>query len=99
MELIFRQTHRFCVRATIDHIVITCVGALSLDTATWTGCFLVRTGCIAGTAVIGIVAMDVDAEVLVISRAKRFLLVLARCQDTFPINTAFEFRTRDKTGA
>ncbi len=98
-ELIFGETHWFCVRATIGHAVITCVGALSGIAATCPGCFLVRTGGIASPAVIGIVAMDVDAEVLVISRTKRFLLVLARGQDTFPINTAFEFRTRDKTGA
>ena len=75
-ELIFGETHRFCVRATIGHAVMTCVGALSLLAATCPGCILVRTGGIASPAVIGIVAMNVDADILAIFCAKGFSRIL-----------------------
>ena len=76
-ELIFGETHRFCVRATIGHAVMTCVGALSLLAATCPGCILVRTGGIASPTVIGIVAMNVDADILAIFYAKGFSRIFA----------------------
>ena len=60
---------------------------------------LVRTGGTAGTAVIGIVAVDVDAQILLICRTNRFFCIGARCQDAFSVDTVLEFRTRYKTAA
>ncbi len=61
IELILWQTHWVCVRTTIDHIRIACIGTLSLIAATGFGVFQVRTGCTTGSAVIWVVTMNIDA--------------------------------------
>ncbi len=92
-ELFFRQTHRICVGAAINHASIASIGALSLIASGRFGGFLVGADGAAITAVIWIVAMNVDANVLICSRTKRFFRILARRQDTLSINTFLEFRT------
>ena len=77
-ELFFRQAHRFCVGTAVYHVVTACVGALSLSASTDFGGILVGTGGTAITAVIGIAAMNVDTDVLVIFRTERFRFILAR---------------------
>ena len=77
-ELIFRQTHRFCVGAAIDHVISACIGALSVSASGSFGGFLVGADGPAFTAVIGIIAMDVDADVLLIDCTNGFFLILAR---------------------
>ena len=99
LELFLRQAHRFCVGAAIDHAVIAGVGALALSAAAGLGGFLVGAGGTAGTTVIGIAAMDIDADVLVITITERFRFILARGKNALAIDTFFEFRTGDKTAA
>ena len=77
-ELIGRQAHRFCAGTTIDHAIVACIGTFPLITTARFGGFLVRTDGTAGTAVIGIVAMNVDAQALSIHRTKRFRRIRAR---------------------
>lgn len=78
LELIGRKAHRFCAGTTIDHAIIACIGTFPLITATRFGGIFVRTDGTAGTAVIGIVAMNVDAHALSIHRTKRFRRIRAR---------------------
>lgn len=68
-ELIFRQTHRLCVGATVDHVIITHICALPVFAAAGFGGFFVLTDGAACPAVIGIAAMDVDADVMAIHLA------------------------------
>ena len=67
--------------------------------ATGDGGFRVRTGGTTGTAVTGNAAVDVDAQILVISRTNRFFRISARCQNAFSADTVLVFRTGDKTAA
>ena len=69
-ELIFQQTHRICIGTAIDHVIIACIGALSVITSSGFGVFSVRTDRTAGTAVTEIAAMDVDAYILIFSYTK-----------------------------
>ena len=65
-ELVFKYAHWFCVGATVDRVIIACKCTFSSPAAAGFGGSFVRTYSAAGTAVIGIAAMDVDADVLAI---------------------------------
>ena len=75
-ELLLRQTQRFCVGAAVCHACIACVFALSILATGFGGRFFGTDG-IAGTAMIEIIAMDVDADFLAIFHAKGFFCILA----------------------
>ena len=78
LKLIFWQTGRFCGGTAIYHIILAYIGALSLGAATGFGGFSVRADGAAGSAVIGIAAVNVDADVLFVFCAKRFFRFRAR---------------------
>ena len=99
LELFLWQAHRFCVGAAVYHAFIAGIGALALSAAAGFGGFLVGAGGTAGTTVIGIAAMDIDADVLVITITERFRFILARGKNALAIDTFFEFRAGDKTAA
>lgn len=63
------------------------------------GGFCVRTGSTAGATVIGIGAVNVDTDVLLLSYTKRVFFILARSQDALSIDTILELRTRNITAA
>ena len=98
-ELIFWKAGRFCGGTAIYHIILACIGALSLRAATGFGGCFVCTYSTAGTTVIGIAAVDVDTDVLFVFCAKRFLRFLARSHDALPADAIFEFGTRDEAAA
>ena len=75
-ELFFWQAGWFCVGAAIYHAVIAGIGAFALSTATDFGGIFVGTGGTAGSAVTGIVAVDIDADALFFSGAERFRFIL-----------------------
>ena len=77
-ELIFRQTQWFCVGSAIDHVIFACINTLSLIASSRFGDSLVSADCSAFTAVIGMIAMDVDADGLIIACTKGFFRILAR---------------------
>ena len=99
LELFLWQAHRFCVGAAVYHAFIAGVGALALSAAAGFGGFLVGAGGTAGTTVIGIAAMNVDTDVLIISCAECFRFILTRGKNALAIDTFFEFRAGDKTAA
>ena len=70
LELFFGQTHRICVGSAVEHVIIACIDALPLTASSGFGGFPVGTHETAGTAVIGIAAMNIDADVLILSCAK-----------------------------
>ena len=78
LKLVLRQTQRFCVGTAICHVIFACVCTLSLIAACGFGGFLVGADGSAIAAVTGIIAMNVDANVLLIACTKGFLFVLAR---------------------
>ncbi len=77
-ELIFRQTQWFCIGTAIYCAILACINTLSLTAASGFGGFLVRTNGPASSAVIGMIAMDVDADGLIIACTKGFFRILAR---------------------
>ena len=98
-KLFFRQAQRFCVGTAVYHVVIEGIGALALSTAAGFGGFLVGAGGTTGTTVIGIAAVDIDADVLVITITERFSFILARGKNALAIDTFFELRAGDETTA
>ena len=99
LEQFLWQAHRFCVGAAVYHAFIAGIGALALSAAAGFGGFLVGAGGTAGTTVIGIAAMDIDADVLVITITERFRFILARGKNALAIDTFFELRAGDETTA
>ena len=77
-ELFFGQTQWFCVGPAIYCATITCINTLPMAAACSFGSFLVRTNGPASSAVIGMIAMNVDADGLIIACTKGFFRMLAR---------------------
>ena len=66
---------------------------MSMIAAICFGVFLVRADGTAGTAVIRVVAMNIDALGLFIYCAKRFIFILTRCQNTLSLDPVLVLRT------
>ena len=97
-HLCFGKTQRIIWGTAVGHAAVACIGTLSI-LATCFGGFFACTDGSASTTVIGIAAVNVDTDLLIIFRTDSFLRILARRQDTISTDTIFEFRTRGITAA
>ena len=100
LKLLMGETDRFGGCTAIHSIIgSTDVHALSQTASRQSGIIFIGANGIAGTTMIRIVSMDVDANIFAVYRTNGFIRIWAGDQRTRSMGTGFIVRTGDKTAA